>query len=134
MDPQLSFNAGIAATQSARLAVLARKALPDIGPRKDWGVRLEGPVVREVEIAALQKIQPAFLRTDFLQPTLQGAGVEGRVADRLQRAGDARFGRQADGQVQVRATLLEHRAQELVYRGHGVSRSPSSVRGRGGNA
>ena len=44
---------------------------------------------REVEIAALQKIQPAFLRTDFLQPTLQGAGVEGRVADRLQRAGNA---------------------------------------------
>lgn len=36
-------------TNPERLDVLFRKALPDLGPRKDYMVRIEGPMVQDVE-------------------------------------------------------------------------------------
>jgi phosphatidylserine/phosphatidylglycerophosphate/cardiolipin synthase-like enzyme len=37
------------ATADARAAVLAREALPDTGPRKDYMVRVEGPIARDAQ-------------------------------------------------------------------------------------
>ncbi len=37
------------ATREEREAVMARKALPDMGPRKDYGLRVEGPAARDLD-------------------------------------------------------------------------------------
>ncbi|MFT5432490.1 MAG: phosphatidylserine/phosphatidylglycerophosphate/cardiolipin synthase-like enzyme, partial [Myxococcota bacterium] len=37
------------ATAEERAAVVARTALPDKGPRKDYGIRIEGPAARDVD-------------------------------------------------------------------------------------
>ncbi len=37
------------ATQAEREAVQKREALPDLGPRKDYGIRVEGPAARDLD-------------------------------------------------------------------------------------
>ena len=78
-----------------------------------------GDLVGEVEVAAFEKFSPAFRWANFFEQLLHRGGVDGVGADGLEGAGDAGFGREADGEMEVGAALFEHGLEEGVDGGHG---------------
>ena len=53
------------ATTEERLAVAAGESEPDYGPRKDYGIRVEGPAARDVEDIIQQRWQAALAGDDL---------------------------------------------------------------------
>lgn len=95
------------ATEAERADVSAQEELPDLGPRKDYGVRVEGPAAHDVEDILATRWNAAIDAGDAYAEYATELSLDGATAE----SGDG-------AQVQVVATMPEPWGMQAILETH----------------